>query len=136
MAELMLGRFVPIRVQPKEGDGGGRMVREAVLHRPLHVGDQRVVVAGAPHRLLHSSRGLRAHTPCLAAITVEASSPEMLRSGAVGAVMPSNVSNRWRRRRAPTSLSVRATAIMLPPFHTPHSTMSPGMLCVIASSTA
>ena len=54
--------------------------------------------------------------------------------------MPSNVSMRCRRRRSPSSWSVRATASMLPPRHTPHSTMSPAMAwretCRTASTSA
>jgi hypothetical protein len=56
-------------------------------------------------------------------------SPSCRESFSVGSVIPSNVSKRYRSREwSPLASSVRATACILPPRHTPHSTIAPGIL--------
>ena len=59
------------------------------------------------------------------------------RSAAVGEGIPSKVSNRYRSRSStPAASRVRATAIMLPPRPTPHSTIAPGTRFLETYSTA
>ena len=77
----------------------------------------------------------------LSASTSAAARPNMSRSHGSGGGMPANLSKRNRRRSTePRRSRASAAAIMLPPRHTPHSTISPGTLassiCAIVRTSA
>ena len=129
--ELVPRRLVPVGVQPEDRDAVGRLIGDRLLDQ------SRVVVD--PCLLGSRSRSFRparrpgwprpravVSRPCLASIS-DASLPSWRRSLSVGGGIPSNVSNRWSSRSvAPASSSVSAAACMLPPRHTPHSTIVAG----------
>ena len=134
MLELVGGRLVPIGVEPQQRDLLGCPARHRVLDPAGDTVDPFVGVPELGQPVLDvvecgdgpQVRRLVAY--CEQTLGGSPIEPDVLVGGwrhAFKGVEEIDLPGMW----SPSSSSVRATACMLPPRQTPHSTMAPGMRC-------
>ena len=129
--ELVTRRLVPVGVEAQQRYPLRRVRRDASPRPcPRRTGSARRG-SRRPHgrRTRSSTRGVGSATRPRASPARGAPSaavPVQCTSPLVGGGMPANVSKRTVHAVRPSSRSVRAAAIMLPPRQTPHSTIAPG----------